>query len=125
MQVIISGRHVTVTEGMKLHIEAKTLDIVSRRALKVSSIRAVLSMEGQNRYKAEIIVNMKNHSFEADAETQDLYESIDLAVEKISCQIKKLVDKVQNHRKTPIRDAEPQDEVDLDEAIEFEYDVEP
>ncbi|MBN2640382.1 MAG: ribosome-associated translation inhibitor RaiA [Victivallales bacterium] len=121
MQVIISGRHVTVTEEMKQHIEAKTLDIMSRKSLKITSIRAILSLESQNRYKAELIVNMKNHTFEADAETYDVYESIDAAVDKVSSQIKKLVDKVQDHRKTPLSEVAPVE--DLDEEAELEYEL--
>lgn len=121
MQVIISGRHVTVTEGMKQHIEAKTMDIMSRKSLKITSMRVILSLENQSRYKAEIIVNMKNHTFEADAETHDVYDSIDAAVDKVSSQIKKLADKVQDHRKAPLSEIILAE--DLDEEAELEYEL--
>ena len=53
----------------------------------------------KNRCKAEILVNMKNHDMEAVSETYDMYQAIDMSVEKIDTQIRKLVDKVQDHHR--------------------------
>ena len=53
----------------------------------------------KSRCKAEILVNMKNHDMEAVSETYDMYQAIDMSVEKIDTQIRKLIDKVQDHHR--------------------------
>jgi len=123
MQIIISGRHVNVSEEMKQHIESKITDAIDKQSLKVTSARVVLSMEKQSRYQAEVIVHMKNHDFEAAAETYEIYEAIDIAIEKIQTQVKKLVSKVQEHKKTSLREVlgdtsapSAEEEFELDEV---------
>lgn len=97
--IIISGRHLTVTEAMKQHVEDKLNPVIeSAPNLKISSVRVVLELE-KTRCKAEIIVNMKHHDMEAVSETYDMYQSIDMSVEKIDSQIRKLQDKVHDHHR--------------------------
>lgn len=96
MQIIISGRHLSVTSEMKQHLEDKLTEILDKKNLKVSTVRAVLTIE-KTRHKAEIIVNMKHNDITAVAETYDMYESIDNAVSKIDIQVRRYIDKVQDH----------------------------
>jgi putative sigma-54 modulation protein len=96
--IIISGRHVSVTDAMKQHVEDKLKPVVDVPNLKITSVRVVLDVE-KNRCKAEIIVNMKNHDLEAVTETLDMYQAIDQSIEKIDSQIRKLLDKVQDHHR--------------------------
>lgn len=117
MQISISGRHVSVTDAMKEHLENKINSVIDNRVLKVVSVKGVLSHE-RNRNKAEIVVNMKNHIIEADAETYEMYEAIDTAVEKINVQIRRLLDKVQDHRKTPLHESEAKAVETAEEAVE-------
>jgi putative sigma-54 modulation protein len=97
MQITISGRHVTVTDAMKAHIEGKLNGVLDVPQLKITSVKVVLDVE-KDRCKAEVIVNMKNHTFEADDESRDMYQSIDAAIAKIDHQITHLIDKLQDHR---------------------------
>ena len=97
--ITISGRHLTVTDAMKQHIEDKLKPVIeSVPHLKITSAKVILEME-KSRCKAEILVNMKNHDMEAVSETYDMYQAIDMSVEKIDTQIRKLVDKVQDHHR--------------------------
>ncbi|MHB9139836.1 MAG: ribosome hibernation-promoting factor, HPF/YfiA family [Victivallaceae bacterium] len=108
--IIISGRHVSVTDAMKQHVEDKLKPVVDVPNLKITSVRVVLDVE-KNRCKAEIIVNMKNHDLEAVTETLDMYQAIDQSVEKIDGQIRKLLDKVQDHhRGKSVKDVEVEPE---------------
>jgi putative sigma-54 modulation protein len=104
--ITISGRHLTVTDAMKQHVEDKLKPVIeSVPNLKITSARVILELE-KNRCKAEIIVNMKNHDMEAVSETYDMYQAIDMSVEKIDTQIRKLLDKIQDHHRGKVsRDA--------------------
>jgi len=106
MQISISGRHIAVTDGMKEHVENKINAIIDNQFYKITSIKVVLSNE-RNRHMAEVIVNMKDHSIQADSETYDMYGAIDAAVEKIDVQLRRLAEKKQEHRDAPLRDNEP------------------
>ncbi|OGV57391.1 MAG: ribosomal subunit interface protein [Lentisphaerae bacterium GWF2_52_8] len=103
MEIIVSGRHFTVTNELKSHVEDKLNAILSDKHLKISSVRVVLSVE-KNRSQAEIVVNGKNLSFEADHDAYDMYEAIDKTVLKIEHQLSKRVDKLQDHHK---KDSKP------------------
>ena len=104
MQVIISGRHFNVSEDIKRHIENKLADSIDKQSLKITSVRVVVAMEKQSRFKAEVVINMKNHCIEADAETYEVCEAVDIAIDKAASQVRKVVEKVQSHKKVSLRD---------------------
>ncbi len=104
MQVIISSRNCSVSDALKAQIENKLSTVLDHPNLKITSVRVMLDIE-KERNIVDISVNLKNHQFEAKAETKDMYESIDAAVAKIDTQIVRLIDKVQDHsNKKPLRD---------------------
>lgn len=120
MDIIVSGRHVTVSDEMKEYVKQKLETILDGRPLKITTVRVILDIQ-KNRHKAEVIVHIKHHDLEADAETYDMYESIDAMVEKIEVQILRYLDKAQDHHKAG-RTARkiPKDEIpefDIDEDI--------
>ena len=125
MQVIISGRHVSVTKGMKKYCEDKLRPVLDHDNLKISTARVILNVE-KERHFAEVVVSMKNHTLEADAETLDMYQSIDKTVDKIDRQIRKVLDKVQHHHhdKVDINAGAlttEEEEIYLDLADEFNF----
>lgn len=100
MDVIISARHNSVSGKVKEYIGAKIDALLEGKPLKVSSTRVILDLE-KKRHIAEIIVRIKHNEFESVVESEDLYESIDLASEKIDKQMKRYIDKSQDHHKRP------------------------
>jgi len=98
MSIIVSGRHVDVTEAMKEYAENK-LGAVLEDKHKISSARIVLNLE-KNRHKVEIIVHGKGLHIEAGTESYDMYESIDEAIGKVERQIERHFDKKQDHHKS-------------------------
>ncbi len=104
MPIIISGRHVELSEQLKMHIQDRLQNILDLKNLKVSSIRVVLEQE-KSRVKAEIIVSFKGHEVTAKTEEYDMNEAIDTAIDKIQTQIRKYLDRVQDHRAQPLADA--------------------
>lgn len=97
MSIIVSGRHVQVTDAMKEYAESKLNGILEDKH-KITSARVILNLE-KTRHKAEVIVHGKGLNVEADSETYDMYESIDEAMTKIERQIDRYFDKKQDHHK--------------------------
>ncbi|MFA7231758.1 MAG: ribosome-associated translation inhibitor RaiA [Victivallaceae bacterium] len=96
MQIIISGRHFTVADEMKKHIIDKLSDILDSKSLKVSTVRVVLELE-KTRNKVEIVVNLKHNDIETIVEGYDMQEAVDAAINKIDVQVRRFLDKVQDH----------------------------
>lgn len=97
MEIIVSGRHLSVTEAVKNYAKEK-LEAILSPYHKIGNVRIVLDVQ-KTRCKAEVIVHGKNLDVEADAESYDMHESIDAAVAKIDHQISKYFDKIQDHHK--------------------------
>lgn len=97
MQIIIAGRHFTVSDTLKTEINERLETMLNHVHLKISSVRVILDVERTHRCKAEIVISMKNSVIEADVTTRDMYEAIDTVIDKIEIQIRKYLDKKQHH----------------------------
>ncbi len=117
MSIIVSGRHVEVTESMKEYAESKLSAILEDKH-KISSARIVLNLE-KDRHFAEVIVHGKGLNIEADSESYDMHESIDTVMGKIERQIDRYFDKKQDHHKTGHRAAPAV--IDDPDANDFDY----
>jgi len=120
MQIIIAGRHFTVSGTLKQEINERLEGMLTHVHLKISTVRVILDVEHTNRCKAEIVINMKNSVFEADVTTRDMYESIDTVIDKIEIQVRKYLDKKQQHHgEASLRDISAIDE--SEEEINDDY----
>jgi putative sigma-54 modulation protein len=97
MEIIVSGRHLSVTEAVKNYAKEK-LEAILEPYNKIGNVRVVLDVQ-KTHCKAEVIVHGKNLDVEADAESYDMLESIDAAIVKIHNQISKHFDKIHDHHK--------------------------
>lgn len=96
MQVHITGRHVEITEGIREHIYAKVERSLSGLT-RIQDVQIVLELQKRT-HTAEVIVKGKNHiHVEAEASSENMYTSIDDAIEKAERQLRKLREKVQEH----------------------------
>ena len=118
MTIMVSGRHVSVTDAMKEYAESKLKAILEDRH-KITNVNIVLDLQ-KTRHKAEIIIHGKNLNLEADSESYDMYESIDSALGKIDRQISKYFDKKQDHHKA--HNSMPVIDKDIDEDDFDDYD---
>ncbi len=101
MQVHITGRHVEVTDGIKEHIYGKverTLVDFSR----IEDVRIVLDLQ-KREYFSEVLVQGKNVHVEGKSTSENLFTSIDEAIEKAEHQLRKLQQKVQDTHHHPER----------------------
>jgi putative sigma-54 modulation protein len=122
MQIIIAGRHFTVTDALKTDINERLEAVLSNIRLKISTVRVVLDIEHTNRCTAEVIINLKNSVIEADVTTRDMYEAVDQVMDKIEIQVRKYLDKKQDHHnEVSIKDI-PVIEEETEEAYDEIYD---
>ncbi|MEI6421193.1 MAG: ribosome-associated translation inhibitor RaiA [Lentisphaerota bacterium] len=112
MEIIVSGRHLSVTESVKNYAKEK-LEAILSPYHKIGNVRVVLDIQ-KTRCRAEVIVHGKNLDVEADAESYDMHESIDAAVTKIDHQVSKHFDKIQDHHKQ----AKDNEKIKKEEAAE-------
>ncbi len=106
MQISVTGRHVEITDSIRTYAEDRVRHDLSDFT-RVEFVHVILDVE-KYRHIAEIVVQAKNHiRLEADHESDQMYASIDEAVEKMARQLRRLRDKVQNHKnRTSLADAE-------------------
>jgi len=97
MQLMITGRHVDITEPLRSHIEKK-MQKIKAYFDKIIEVRVVLSIEKYRQF-AEITILGNGIHFHSTESTEDMYASIDKAVDKIERQLRKRTTKVQTRRK--------------------------
>ena len=87
MELIVTGRHVSVTEPMKRYAREK-LERVVRGRPHLNEARLVMDVE-KYRHRAEITVRGKNLEIFCREETPDMYASIDGVLEKLERQLRR------------------------------------
>jgi putative sigma-54 modulation protein len=98
MQVSITGRHVTVTDNVKAHIDDK-IERCLGAFPRIENVRVVLETEKHNQV-AEIIIQGSNHiHITATEKSENLFDAIDRSIEHAERQMRKHRDKVQDHHK--------------------------
>ena len=98
MNLVISGKNLDITEGLRSAIEEK-IGKLERYFTDTTEVYVTLSTE-KNRQKIEITIPMKGSIIRAEEVSSDMYVSIDLVEEVIVRQLRKyknkLIDKEQN-----------------------------
>ena len=98
MQVSITGRHVTVTDNVKDHLNEK-IERCLGMFPRIETVRVILDMEKRD-YVAETIVQAANHiRITSTEKSENMYDAIDRSVEHAERQMRKQRDKVQDHHK--------------------------
>lgn len=88
MNIHITGRHIDVTAAQKQLIESK-LGKLERRIEGITDIHVTLSVE-KYRQRAEVKVHSRGNTYlTATEESEDLYSSIQQAIEKVQAQARK------------------------------------
>ena len=88
MKVIVTGRNIQITDAIKGQVEHK-LDKFDKFFRSDIEVRATFGVQ-KGHHTVELTIPFKNDSyFRAEATSDDMYKSIDLAVDKIAGQMKK------------------------------------
>ena len=114
MEIIISGRHLDLTDQMRGHVEERVRKIVDEYP-KFTSARVVLELE-RNWHLVEIQLHAKHLDLVAKGRTTDMYASVDEAAEKLEKQLRKYLDKVQAHHPRHGQDTLVTDVIEEDES---------
>lgn len=96
MQVLVTFRHVAPSGALREYAEEK-VQRVQKYVRRVNDAHVILSVD-KRRHIAEVTLSAARHSFTATEETTDLYAAIDLAMDKIERQVKKLAAKVKDRK---------------------------
>lgn len=98
MNIIITGRNIELTDGLKEAVEER-LSKLDKYFAPDTEAHVTLSVE-KARQKIEVTIPMKGHIIRSEQVSDDMYVSIDLVEEVIERQLKKyrnkLIDKKQN-----------------------------
>ena len=116
MKLDITGRHITVSDGLREHTEDR-LEKIDKLFHDEIEAHVVLFVE-KHRHVAEIQIKSRAGVFSGQESTGDLYVSINEAVEKIEKQIRRYKDKRTDRRR--------RDGTTAAEAVEvFRSEIEP
>jgi len=97
MHISVTGRHVKITDSIKNYAYEQVEHDLAKYD-RIEDIHIILDIE-KYRQIAEIVVQAKNHiRLEAEHSSEDMYVSIDNAIEKAGRQLHKLRDKIQDHK---------------------------
>jgi len=97
MDTLFTFRDIPATEGLKEHTLDK-LTKLDKYLIKPISAHTILCKDG-SQHKAEITVLDNGVKYVGSEKTNDMYLSIDHAVDKIAVQLKKNKEKVKNHHR--------------------------
>jgi len=98
MQVSITGRHVNVTDNIKIHVDEK-LERCLGMFPRIETVHVILDMEKRD-YVAEVVVQAADHiRISSTEKSENMYDAIDRSVEHAERQMRKQRDKVQDHHK--------------------------
>lgn len=100
MDIRYSGKNLTVTEGMKEHLQLK-LGKFEKYAPRLIESHVVLIKE-KYLFIAEITLLAKSlRAYGEGTSKTDVFKAIDQAYEKVEKQLKRFREKVKDHHKTP------------------------
>lgn len=101
MQLIVTGRHVSITSAMKQYAREKLERIVTERP-HLNEAHVIMDVQ-KYRHLAEITVRGKNLELFCRGETADMYASIDAAAAKLERQLRRFKERHAHKGKTPRR----------------------
>ena len=96
MQITITGRHLEITPAIKKYIEEK-LSKVERVSLPTIDAHVIVSV-WKYKHIVEIVLKTNVSIVKVSAESEDMYATIDLAVDKLSGHLKKVKEKLKDHK---------------------------
>mgnify|MGYP002512304471 CR=1 FL=1 len=92
MRIIITGRNIELTPGLKEAVEDK-LSKLEKYFKPDTDVNVTLSVE-KDRQKIEVTIPTKGHTIRAEEVSNDMYVSIDLVEEIIERQLRKYKNKI-------------------------------
>ena len=106
MKIIISGKHLKITDAIKNYTEEK-INKISKYTDAITEVDVVLSVEDTKSsgqiHKADGLVYASGTKIKVETENTDLYAAIDELEEKLERQVRKYKEKQKDHNKKGTR----------------------
>ncbi len=106
MKVDITFRNMFATDALRNHVQDKLDKVVEKYLDKVSEAHVTLSLE-RYLHHADINLHAGHFHLRGKEKCEDMYASIDKAVDKIERQLKKYKERLRSHRPAHIHASEP------------------
>jgi putative sigma-54 modulation protein len=101
MQVIVTGRHITITDKLKDYVQEK-LERFSRLG-SIKKAEVILKGE-EERFSVEIIFSLaRGNLFVGSATDKDMYSALDTVIDKIEKQLTRFKDKLKSRKTRGIK----------------------
>lgn len=98
MRVLITGRHVGVTEPMKEYAREK-IEKVEKIFGRLTKVEVTMDV-GHDAHAVEVVASAGGHQrFVAKAESPDMYAALDLVEEKLASQLRRHKQKLTDHHR--------------------------
>ena len=105
MNTSIVGRHITLTDDLKNHIES-TMSTFGKYNLDIISINAIISQDqkhGKNVITFEYVLNVAHQdTIVVKQKDKDLHTAIDIATDRVSKILRRHADKIKSHSNTKL-----------------------
>ena len=94
--ITITGKHIEITEPLRDYVTDK----IGRSCRLLGKIGAVHVTIGVEKYRhiVEVIIQAHGTTLRAKEETHDMYSSIDQVLDKVEIQVKRLKEKIKDHK---------------------------
>jgi putative sigma-54 modulation protein len=116
MNTSIVGRHITLTENLKEHIE-NTIDVFKKYNLDIISVNAIISQEqknGKNLITFEYVLNVAHQdTIVVKQKDKDIHNAIDIATDRVCKVLRRHADKIKAHDATKLTEVAISEEEDL------------
>ena len=130
MNTSIVGRHITLTDELKGHIES-TIGSFSKYNLDIIAVNAIISQEqkhGKNVITFEYVLNIANiDTVVVKQKDKDLHNAIDIATDRVSKILRRHADKIKAHDATKLTELDIANEEDsiAKELEKFDSEIVP
>lgn len=101
MQIQVSGKGVDVGESLRMHVQKRAEEVISKYIDRINSVQVVVSKESHN-FRADIHANIGTHAglvVRSHDLSGDAHSACDNALEKIEKQLRRYKRKITNHHK--------------------------
>jgi ribosomal subunit interface protein len=101
MQVVITGKQITVGEALRGHVEKELADTISKYFEHAIEASVVLSPEGKGKQvRADISVHIgRNIQMQGHAESHEAKAAFDAALERIAKRLRRQKRRLRDHQK--------------------------
>lgn len=96
MQLNITGHHIDITPALRDYVQNK-MEKIQRYFSNITNVHVILTVDKKFQQKAEARINLARAEIFAESEAKDMYEAIDLLIDKLDRQVIKHKEKMNNH----------------------------